>query len=99
MFTNTENKALHNRVEKLMNQHNRNYIPYRDGQVDFDHLAVFTVDVEVSSDRKITHPRTNEEIAKQIVAYNGDYSKMYDENVMGIASGSQKSQENCKKYY
>ncbi|AGX41800.1 wall-associated protein WapA [Clostridium saccharobutylicum DSM 13864] len=96
VFTNTENKALHNRVEKLMNQHNRNYIPYRDGQVDFDHLAVFTVDVEVSSDRKITHPRTNEEIAKQIVAYNGDYSKMYDENVMGIASGSQKSQETAK---
>lgn len=36
------------------------------------------------------------EISKQIVAYNGDYQRMYKDNVMGIASGSQKSQETAK---
>ena len=76
-----------------MKAHNATYVPYKNGQVDFDHFAVFTVDVKVSSKRSVTHPNTNKEIARTIVEHNGDYSKMFSNNVMGIASGSQRSQD------
>lgn len=95
-FENTDNSAFHNRVEAVINAYDATYVPYKNGQVDFDYFAVFTVDVEVSSSRKITHPNTNQEIAKIIVDYGGDYNKMYSDNVMGIASGSQHSQDIAK---
>ncbi|WML33924.1 hypothetical protein [Clostridium sp. OS1-26] len=91
VFTNTDNKPFYKSVETLMNAHNATCVPYKGGQVDFDHFVVFTVDVEVSSKRSITHPNTNKEIARTIVEHSGDYSKMYSKNVMGIASGLQRS--------
>ena len=96
-FNNTDHTPLHNRVEAIMAKHNATYVPYKNGQVDFDYFAVFTVDVVIDPKRSVTHPRTNEEIARIIVEYNGDYNRMYADNVMGIASGSQHSQNVAKE--
>ena len=95
-FSNKDGSAFHNRVESTLAKHGTSTIPYKQGQVDFDEFAVFTVEVEVSSNRKVTHPRTNEAIAQTIVQYGGDYDKMYADNVMGIASGSKYSQDMAK---
>ena len=95
-FENKDKSDFHNRVEKLMNSHNATYVPYKDAQVDFDYFAVFTVDVEVSSKRTITHPNTNQKIAETIIKYEGNYEKMYKDNIMGIASGSKRSQDMAK---
>ena len=95
-FKNKDKTDFHNRVEKLMKAHNAKYVPYKNGQVDFDYFAVFTVDTNVSSKRSITHPNTNQQIAKIIVDYNGNYEEMFKNNVMGIAEGSQRSQDMAK---
>lgn len=96
VFKNKNQFDFHNRVQSTLEKHGTSTVPYKQGQVDFDEFAVFTVDVEVSSSRKVTHPRTNEEIAKKIVEYGGDYNKMYADNIMRIASGSKYSQDMAK---
>ena len=65
VFKNKDQSDFHNRVQSRLEKHGTLTVPYKQGQVDFDKFAVFTVDVEVSSSRKVTHPRTNEEIAKK----------------------------------
>ena len=95
-FENKDKTDFHNRVEKLMKAHNAKYVPYKNGQVDFNYFAVFTVDTNVLSKRSITHPNTNQQIAKIIVDYNGNYEEMFKNNVMGIAEGSQRSQDMAK---
>ena len=91
IFENTDNSSFHNSVESTMKAHNSTKVPYKNGQVDFDYYATFTVDTTVTSSRPKTHLNTNNDIANIIVDYGGDYNKMFKDNVMGIASGSKRS--------
>lgn len=79
-----------------MDEYGKTSVTYKNGMVDFDDVAAFTVSVEIGSTRDVTHPRVQEEIATQIVNYNGDYETMYKNGIMDIDKPLIKAQEVAK---
>ena len=80
-----------------LNEHHIDSI-YISHPIDIDlknYASVLVLPLPVSLDG--VHLNTNNDIANIIVDYGGDYNKMFKDNVMGIASGSKRSQEIAKE--
>lgn len=88
------------KFEKLINvlkDYGTDKVKYTNGMIDMEKFATFSTEVEIKSKRPPTHTATNNEIIDAIITYKGNYEKMYNDNVMGIASGHEYSQSLAKQ--
>nr|WP_302597029.1 RHS repeat-associated core domain-containing protein [uncultured Cellulosilyticum sp.] len=83
--------SQHKNAQGILKQYNETGVIYNNAMPEFDKFAVFTVDIDMTTDRPTNYKLTSDAIANEIVKYNGNSSEMVRKNAAGMKNAHENS--------